>query len=60
MAKEVKSGNEIVAAFFKTMKDISGVDNDVADTLITLYNQKKFSQKNISNALQKLREKALK
>jgi len=56
MDEKIKSGKEVLDEFFHTLKEIPGVDEDVADVLLTLYQSKKLSARNLSNALSKMRE----
>lgn len=61
MTPEIKSGQEVLKDFFENLKDIPDVDGKVADMLIEIFkNNKGLTEKNISNALLKLREEALK
>jgi hypothetical protein len=52
---KIKSGKEIVDDFFNTIAAIEGVDAAIANCLAELYAQKKLSDKNIINELQKMR-----
>ena len=52
---KVKSGKEVLDDFFETITNIPKVDNDIAKSLSELYQQGKFSDINIKNALQALR-----
>jgi hypothetical protein len=51
----IKSGKEILDAFFNDIKDLS-VDKEIASIFNSLYKQGKFTDTNIKNELQKLRE----
>ncbi|MBK8945399.1 MAG: hypothetical protein IPM32_09035 [Ignavibacteriae bacterium] len=57
MSKKVKSGKEILDEFFNDLKEIQGVDSTVANALYDLYNEDKFSDANVKNKLQELRDK---
>jgi len=56
MADKVKSGKEILDDFFEKIDGIPDVDLTIANSLADLYRQGKFSDTNIKNELQKLRE----
>jgi len=56
MTDQIKSGQEILDEFFSQIIDIEGVDQDVAKTIIKLYQEGKLTNTNITNELQKLRE----
>ena len=56
MDNQVKSGKEILNDFFTTIQDIENVDKSLAESLTTLYNQGKLTERNLINELQKLRE----
>ena len=51
----VKSGKEILDNFFQNIKNIDSVDESIANCLKDLYFNKKLSEKNILNELQKIR-----
>lgn len=55
--EKVKSGKQILDNFFNEIENLSNVDKDIARLLATLYSQNKFTDVNIKNELQKLREK---
>ena len=57
MDKNVKSGKEIVDDFFNNIQNVKDVDKDIAKSLEDLYNQGKFTDTNVKNLLQNLREK---
>jgi hypothetical protein len=59
MSNTIKNGKEILDEFFHGLKEISGIDPEIADALIELYNYNKFNEKQISNALLELREEAI-
>lgn len=59
MNKEIKSGKEILDEFFTNLKEIEGIDPKIADVLIELYKNNKFTEKQISNALLALREEKI-
>ena len=57
MKKEIKSGKEILEDFFSEIQKLNNVDKDIVGILGELYKQDKFSDTNIINELDKLREK---
>ena len=57
MDKEVKSGKEILDAFFEEISNIKNVDTAIAELLSNLYGQGKLTEANLKNELQELREK---
>jgi hypothetical protein len=59
MSNTIKSGKEILDEFFDGLKEISGIDPKIADALIGLYQNNKFNEKQIFNALIELREEAI-
>jgi hypothetical protein len=59
MTDQIKSGQEILDEFFSHIKDIEGVDQEVIETIIKLYQEGKLTNINISNELSRIREKRL-
>ena len=57
MENNVKSGQEVLNNFFDTLEEIPNVDKSIAETLKKLYQDGKFTDTSITNALQELREK---
>lgn len=57
MKKEIKSGKEILEDFFSEIQKLNNIDKDIVGILGELYKQDKFSDTNIINELDKLREK---
>jgi hypothetical protein len=57
MTEQIKSGQEILDEFFSQIIDIEGVDQDVAKTVLRLYQEGKLTNINISNELSSIREK---
>ncbi len=55
MENEIKSGKEILDDFFNKVEEIPCVDKSIASTLKELYQDKKLTSTNLSNALFKLR-----
>lgn len=56
MSKKVKSGKEILDEFFNDLKEIKGVDSTIANAIYDLYKEEKFSDANLKNKLQELRD----
>jgi hypothetical protein len=56
--KEIKSGKQILDEFFNTLKEVTGISEDVANVLLELYQSNKLTAKNLANALSKIREEA--
>jgi hypothetical protein len=56
MAEKVISGKEMLDDFFANISEIENVDKSIAETFSELYSQGKFTDANIKNALQNLRE----
>ena len=52
---KVKSGKEILDDFFKEISNIDSVDKTIAESLAELYNNGKFSDKNVVNELLRIR-----
>ncbi|GAN32813.1 MAG: hypothetical protein DYG83_01150 [Candidatus Brocadia sp. AMX2] len=57
MAEQIKSGQEILDEFFSQIGNIEGVDQDVAQTVLRLYQEGKLTNTNLSNDLSTIREK---
>jgi hypothetical protein len=55
--KVVKTGKEIVDTFFQNISSIDGVDVEISNALIELYNNGKFTDTNVINKIRELREK---
>jgi len=58
MSDEIKSGKQILDEFFREIKDLPEIDENVVNTIIDLYEEGKLSEKNLANALLELREKS--
>lgn len=56
MNNKVKSGKEILTDFFSEIRNIPNVDQSIAQSLSTLYQQGKLTDINVKNELQKLRD----
>ena len=57
MTEQIKSGQEILNEFFCQIENIAGVDQDVAQTVLRLYQEGKLTNTNLSNDLSTIREK---
>jgi hypothetical protein len=57
MTGQIKSGQEILDEFFSQIANIEGVDQDVAEIVLKLYQEDKLTNINLSNELGKIREK---
>ena len=57
MREEIKSGKEILEDYFSEIQKLAGVDKDIVGIIDKLYKQDKFSDTNIINELDALREK---
>lgn len=55
MDKKLKSGKEIMDEFFAELGTIEGLDEDIANELVILYNENKLSERGIINSLNDLR-----
>lgn len=52
---DVKTGSEFLASFFKDLKERKDLDVAITSTLAELFETGKFTDKNISNSLDKIR-----
>lgn len=57
MEKKLKSGKEILEDFFSGIQKLNNISKDIVTILNDLYKRDKFSDINIINELDKLREK---
>ena len=57
MTEQIKSGQEILDEFFSQIMNIEGVNQDVAESVLKLYKEDKLTNINLSNELEKIREK---
>ena len=55
--ENVKSGKQILDDFFNEIENLPGIEKEIAQMFSSLYSQNKFTDVNIRNELQKLREK---
>lgn len=56
MANEIKSGKEILDDFFKEVQQNKELDKDTTQRILELYELDSLSDKNLTNALEELRE----
>ena len=56
MTDRIRSGQEVLDEFFTEIASIEGVDQDVANIVISLYREGKLSDTNLSNELARIRE----
>ncbi len=54
--EDFKSGKQILDDFFNEIEHLPEVDKEIAELFTSLYSQNKFTDTNIKNELQKLRE----
>lgn len=60
MEKPIKSGKEVIDEFFAEILNVEGTDEDTLNKLIELYGENKFTDSNIQNALEELKQEAIK
>ncbi len=59
MGEETKSGKEVISEFFAEIKTLKGVDENIAEKLISLHNEGKLTDTNIQNAMEQLLQEEL-
>ena len=59
MDKKIKSGKEVIDEFFSEIYNIENVDKKTVNSLISLYNEGKFTDKNIQNRIDELLQEEL-
>lgn len=52
MSTKIKSGKEVIEDFFSEIYNIKNTDQKTIDSLVSLFNQRKFTEKNIQNAIE--------
>lgn len=57
MAEFIKTGKEILDDFFSNIKDLHGVDEEIAEVISALYSAGKLTDVNLKNSLENLRNK---
>ena len=60
MEKPIKSGKEVINEFFAEILNVEGTDENTVNKLIELYGENKFTDSNIQNALEELKQEAIK
>ncbi|MBL4587355.1 MAG: hypothetical protein JKX84_09915 [Flavobacteriales bacterium] len=60
MSDEIKSGKDVIDEFFAEIPNVEGVDQKTVDKLVELYGEGKLTDSNIQNALEELKQEALK
>jgi hypothetical protein len=60
MSQTIKSGNEVIEEFFSEIYNVPNAEQKTVDTLVSLYSQRKFTDKSIQNALEEQIQKELK
>ncbi len=54
MDEKIKSGKEVIDEFFSEIYNIENIDKKTVESLLSLYSEGKFTDKNIQNALDEL------
>jgi hypothetical protein len=60
MDNQIKSGKDVIDEFFSEILNIEGTDETTVNKLIELYGENKFTDSNIQNALEELKQEAIK
>lgn len=60
MSDNIKSGKEVIDEFFSEILNVEGVDQNTVEKLVELYDENKFTDSNIQNAIEELKQNALK
>lgn len=60
MEKPIKSGKKVIDEFFDEILNVEGTDEGLVNKLIELYGENKFTDSNIKNALEELKQEAIK
>lgn len=60
MSEKIKSGKDVIEEFFSEIPNIEGVDKKIADKLLELFRENKFTDSNIQNALEELKQTEIK
>lgn len=60
MDNQIKSGKDVIDEFFAEILNIEGADESTVNKLIELYGDNKFTDSNIQNALEELKQEAIK
>lgn len=59
MDKKIKNGKEVIDEFFSEIYNIENIDEKTVESLISLYGEGKFTDKNIQNRLDELLQEEL-
>ena len=51
MSEKIKSGQDVIEDFFAEIYNVPNSDKKTIDTLVSLFSENKFTEKNIQNAL---------
>lgn len=51
MSEKIKSGKDVIEDFFAEIYNVPNADKKTIDTLVALFSENKFTEKNIQNAL---------
>ncbi len=51
MSEKIKSGQNVIEDFFAEIYNVPNADKKTIDTLVALFSENKFTEKNIQNAL---------
>lgn len=60
MDNQIKSGKDVIDEFFAEILNIEGTDESTVSKLIELYGDNKLTDRNIQNALEELKQEAIK
>lgn len=60
MENPIKSGKDVIDEFFAEILNVEGADESTVNKLIELYGDNKFTDSNIQNALEELKQEAIK
>lgn len=60
MIDKIRSGKEVIDDFFAEILNVNGTDEKTVEKLIELYSENKLTDSNIQNALEELKQEALK
>lgn len=60
MKDKIRSGKEVIDDFFAEILNVHGTDEKTVEKLIELYSENKLTDSNIQNALEELKQEALK
>lgn len=52
MSEKIKSGKDVIEDFIAEIYNVPNADKKTIDTLVALFSENKFTEKNIQNALE--------